>query len=161
MGTVLNSKSPNLAVKMSAVDYMDISSPPSQSFHTTPSRASRGIRQENGYLPPGSAMKEDTPVRMNSSSVSRRSASEKSDLANGSLGRLFGTELSQNARRLSHQPTSCLGDESFDSQASPDKEPPPKRRPSSLPLEQGSFPTRPSLRPAGMAPPAGPSSAPM
>ncbi|UZJ56686.1 hypothetical protein CBS101457_006006 [Exobasidium rhododendri] len=156
MGTVLDSRSPSLAKKMSSVDYMDISSPPSQHNNTTPSRVSRGLAQVDHNLPPGSAMKEDTPVRMNTSSISRRCASERSDVANGSLGRLFGTELSQNSRRMSYQTSSGMGEDSFDSQASPDKEPPLKRRPSSLPLTSANNPGRPSVRSAGMAPPSAP-----
>ena len=152
MGTVLNSRSPNLAAKMSSIDYMDISSPPPQQLINTPSRASRGLVEDDD-LPPGSAMKEDTPVQYTSNS--RRTASETSALAAGSLGRLFGTELSQNARRQSCQATSSngMGDGSFGSLASPDKEPPLKKRPSSLPLSQAAVPARPSLRSVGMAPP--------
>lgn len=159
MGTVLNSRSPGLAAKMSSIDYMDMSSPPPQLHNTTPSRASRGLAVDDDYdenLPPGSAMKEDTPIRTN---TSRRSASETTAITNGSLGRLFGTELSANARRSLHQTVSHLGEESFGSQSSPDKEPPLKKRPSSLPLSEAAPHIRPSLRSVGMAPPAAPGSA--
>jgi M-phase inducer tyrosine phosphatase len=150
MGTVLNSRSPGLASKMSPVDYMDMSSPPSQKAINTPSKASRGLADEDDDLPPGSAMKEDTPVRMTSL------ASESSTMTGGSLGRLFGTELSQNTRILSLQTTSGhLGEETFELQISPDKEPPQKKRPSSLPLSHAAAPVRPSLRSVGMAPPSG------
>lgn len=147
MGTVLNSRSPGLAAKMNSSDYMDMSSPPPKQHQATPSR------DKEDRLPPGSAMKEDTPVQ--STYFSRRSASETANSAAGnSLGRLFGTELSLSNRHHSFQ-AGMAGNESFGSQASPDKEPPPKRRPSSLPLTQVPLPARPSLRAAGMAPPTG------
>lgn len=146
MGTVLNSRSPGLAAKMNSSDYMDMSSPPPKQHQVTPSK------DKDEQLPPGSAMKEDTPVQSNY--FSRKSASETINIAGNSLGRLFGTELSLNNRHHSFQ-SGMAGNESFGSQASPDKEPPPKRRPSSLPLTQVPIPPRPSLRAAGMAPPTG------
>jgi M-phase inducer tyrosine phosphatase len=152
MGTVLNSKSPGLAAKMNSLDYMDMSSPPSRQNNATPPKA---CNDENDYLPPGSAMKEDTPVqRVN---TSRRSTSETTNTTGNSLGRLFGTELSINSRHHSFQ--SGVANKSFACQPSPDKEPPLKRRPSSLPLQEIPASARSSLRSGGMGPPASSSAA--
>lgn len=182
MGTVLNSKTPGLAAKMSSPQPMDISPLPAryaaQISSATPSKTqSRAANFDSSpliashsdeQLPPGSAMKEDTPEAKQmyraSRSMDRRTASEDGAAmmgAGGSLARLFGTELSQNeGRTQAERKTSvdCVfgnvekvqtaGDSEVSE--SPDKEPPAKRRPSSLPLAQAH--SRPSLRNAGMGP---------
>lgn len=149
MGTALNDKSPGLAAKLSSPHYMDISPPPSGT-HTpalieTPGRAANSrsgsaVVRPGGSavrLAPGSDMETDTPLL---DRVARRHFVDSPvapGSAGGSLGRLFGTELSLNAESPS---------------SSPDKEPPSKRRPSSLPLGQSEAHARPSMRSAGLMP---------
>lgn len=103
MGTVLNSRSPGLAAKMNSSDYMDMSSPPPrQQTMATPPKSSRNShrKEPQDLLPPGSAMKEDTPAAAQESYVTRRCASMTTTTMEGSLGRLFGTELSVNAQQF-------------------------------------------------------------
>lgn len=161
MGTILNSVSPHLAAKMNTSDYMDMSSPPPSARKkaaATPSKSQFSDKDEG--LPPGSAMKEDTPVKYNQ--PIRRTVTEATASSGASLGRLFGTELSLNTRHQSFQANriSKLDDDSFSSQNSPDKEPPSKRRPSSLPLVAGPICNRPVLR-SNAAPTPSSSGAPM
>lgn len=168
MGTELSSKSPGLAAKMSSPHYMDFSptqslpssSKPSGSSNTPSSAAIR-----HAMLPPGSAMKEDTPPMSARRKVSSRPSSRSGSTSRGSghraspdmsscagskLGRLFGTNMSLNTM---NSVTSPSADNSFensqDGDASYEKEQPPaKRRPSSLPLGEGRPFVRPGLRTA-------------
>lgn len=173
MGTDLNSKSPRLAAKMSSPHYMDISPAPKSfiSVQPTPVASTSARRSTSPLLPPGSAMKEDTPPerrKMSSRPSSRQSSrpnsrrgtpelgasasSSPSSLGGGGgnkLGRLFGTSISTNIRRdsspLNYQ------DNSFDVDASFEREQPPaKKRPASLPLGEGKALVRPPLKSAGL-----------
>ncbi|PWN20039.1 hypothetical protein BCV69DRAFT_271307 [Microstroma glucosiphilum] len=169
MGTELSSKSPGLAAKMSSPHYMDFSptnplassSKPSGGSNTPSSAAMR-----HAMLPPGSAMKEDTPPMSARRRVSSRPSSRNGSTSRGSghraspdlsncagskLGRLFGTNMSLNTMNTQASPGST--DNSFensqDGDASYEKEQPPaKRRPSSLPLGEGRPFVRPGLRTA-------------
>lgn len=158
MGTILNSRTPGLAAKMSSPFSMDMSP---TSIHITPTALGNGTPSKGKppgsnlvtshseeQLPPGSAMKEDPPEAQQTHST----------VSGGSLGRLFGTELSLNgpSRKSSvdcvfGQACSMNDDGLLES---PEKEPPAKRRPSSLPISQATSHIRPSLRAAGMGPPS-------
>lgn len=114
MGTTLNSKSPGLAAKMNTTHYMDMS-PISNSriledeivnatlLHQTPLKSSQliqgscpeGEEEDDENLPPGSAMKIDSPISIQQIATLKSSNEKNAKRKGGSLGRLFGTELSQ------------------------------------------------------------------
>ena len=106
MGTFLNRRSPGLAAKLSSPQDMDISPPVKTAMPS--------LMQTFADEKPG---------------PSRRITDRVSPASAASLGRLFGTELSLNSLRVSD-------DNEDEALSSPDKEPPPKRRPSSLPSRQ-------------------------
>lgn len=108
MGTMLNSKSPGLAAKMNTTQYMDMSPiPVSRTSHggmisatnllqQTPSRSSQSFQaDEDENLPPGSAMKIDSPISTQENATLNLANEKNARRKAGSLGRLFGTELSQ------------------------------------------------------------------
>lgn len=165
MGTELNGKSPGLAAKLSSPHYMDISPLP----RTTSSP----------MLPPGSAMKEDTPIagpsrrRLSSRPTSRPSSRPGSSSSNSrrSSSRSASPADLEPTKKATQQQGGSLGrlfgtclsvnaadmrqDESFESGIDADNSfealaPASKRRPTSLPMGQGKVPIRPSLRSAGL-----------
>lgn len=109
MGTMLNSRSPGLAAKMNTTQYMDMSPIPVSRTSTntillhqqTPSKFSQDDEDEN--LPPGSAMKIDSPISSQEVAALKLAAEKNARRKAGSLGRLFGTELSQHCSTLDHE----------------------------------------------------------
>lgn len=168
MGTQLNGRSPGLAAKLSSPHYMDISPAVKRTVPAPSSIEGRLLQRESdGYpleqgtpshafftdhmLPPGSAMKEDTPVGHTRTRSARRGSSRQNSPDMGgtgaTLGRLFGTNMSLNAPEGNP-------DDSFEASLDPDasfekEQPPAKRRPASLPLGEPRPPIRPGLRSAG------------
>ncbi|PWN50342.1 hypothetical protein IE53DRAFT_101095 [Violaceomyces palustris] len=137
MGTYLNTSSPGLAAKFSSDYDMDIS--PQPKFGRAASSEGRFYAGSASCLPPGSAMKEDRDIYSlrsgpSASSSSRQASDRPSPPSSASsLGRLFGTELAINRQRAEED------EEDHELQSSPDKEPPSKRRPASLPSRQPAF----------------------
>lgn len=160
--------SAGLAAMFSSPHYMDIS--PAQPMggmkteflHGREGRAS----SVESYLPPGSAMKEDTeplvppmppPPPLLLGQSSRKSPSGTPNSVGSSLGRMFGTELSFNELRQQQQNEQGL-DQAGSFSESPEKEPPLKKRPASVgqsfTSQSAAASLRPSIRSAGL-PPAG------
>ncbi|KAN0066283.1 m-phase inducer phosphatase [Thecaphora frezii] len=124
MGTFLNTRSPGLAAKLSSPMDMDIS--PSIKGAKSPSSSTSGMIRSLGDARRKSHTVVNGPSPL--SQAPRKPAERSASPATASLGRLFGTELSLNQMKITVQEDGLL--------SSPDKEPPPKRRPSSLPLRQ-------------------------
>lgn len=118
MGTSFASRSPDLGNRMSSPRDMDISPAPFASHHSPAQSLPRLMHN----IHVGSSAKAS---RRDSARSSKAESSSKPLAANA---RLFGTELSLNSPRHSSKEQELM--------SSPDKEPPPKRRPSSLPTRQ-------------------------
>ncbi|PWN37849.1 uncharacterized protein FA14DRAFT_159702 [Meira miltonrushii] len=115
MGTMLNSKSPGLAAKMTTTQYMDMSPIPASRIsygemtnaallQQTPSKTSQSCQEdEDENLPPGSAMKIDSPLSTQENSTLKVANDKNARRKAGSLGRLFGTELSQHCSTADHE----------------------------------------------------------
>ncbi|KAJ1030919.1 hypothetical protein NDA18_002148 [Ustilago nuda] len=141
MGTTLNARSPALAPKMSSPKDMDISPAPLASatmhnLHPSPSDAlpnlinSIHVTTSSNSSPATSLNDRLHPLLGGSSRPPQVVTERKSSLqlAHSMSSRLFGAEIALNSHRL------FAGDQELLS--SPDKEPPPKRRPNSLPTRQ-------------------------
>ncbi|CEH12870.1 hypothetical protein CBOM_00829 [Ceraceosorus bombacis] len=164
MGTELHSRSPNLGMKLTSPHRMEVDT--STEVPDLPHKRKaiiRSARQQGSDLndhrnireetvrnprsrrssPASSASKPNSPAPLAAQRTSPAGlqAPAAPGSAGGSLGRMFGMELRLN----SVEDESALN-------SSPDKEPPTKRRPSSLPLGGGDHHTRPSMRSAGLMP---------
>ncbi|TKY90507.1 hypothetical protein EX895_000505 [Sporisorium graminicola] len=137
MGTTLNARSPGLAAKMSSPRDMDISPAPVGPLlsHIRPSPSDALPRLMDKIHVGASANAPSTqdrlhPVLGGSSRPRPVSTERKSSLqlAHTMSSRLFGAEIALNSQRIFAQDQELL--------SSPDKEPPPKRRPNSLPTRQ-------------------------
>ncbi|PWN45827.1 hypothetical protein IE81DRAFT_127452 [Ceraceosorus guamensis] len=164
MGTELHSRSPNLGMKLTSPHRMEVDT--SIEVPDLPHKRSailRSARQQGSGLndqrnireetvrnprsrrssPTSSASKPNSPAPLAAQRTSPAGlqAPAAPGSAGGSLGRMFGMELRLNS-----------GEDESALNSSPDKEPPTKRRPSSLPLGGGDHHTRPSMRSAGLMP---------
>ncbi len=137
MGTTLNACSPGLAAKMSSPKDMDISPAPAASNIThirpSPSESLPKLLDSIHVGQPahaGSSNDQLHPVLGGSSRPRPAAAERKSSLQLGQSmsSRLFGAEIALNSQRIFARDHELL--------SSPDKEPPPKRRPNSLPTRQ-------------------------
>ncbi|GAC95630.1 hypothetical protein PHSY_003206 [Pseudozyma hubeiensis SY62] len=138
MGTTLHARSPGLAAKMSSPRDMDISPAPNaihlSQFRPSPSDALPKLMDNIhvGASASASSSSRDRlhPVLGGSTRPRPIAAERKSSLqlAHSMSSRLFGAEIAFNSQRIfAHE---------HDLMSSPDKEPPPKRRPTSLPTRQ-------------------------
>lgn len=139
MGTSLNARSPNLAAKMSSPKDMDISpAPVAPLAHVgpSPSEALPHLLDNIHVGRPSTAAAANLhhdrlhPVLGGSTRPRPLAAERKSSLqlAHSMSSRLFGAEIALNSNRIFARDHQLL--------SSPDKEPPPKRRPNSLPTRQ-------------------------
>lgn len=137
MGTTLNARSPGLAAKMSSPSHMDISPAPVAPLlsHIRPSPSDALPKLMDNIHVGASANAASTQDRLHpllgGSSRPRPVATERKSslqLAHTMSSRLFGAEIALNSQRIFAQDQQLL--------SSPDKEPPPKRRPNSLPTRQ-------------------------
>ncbi|SPO19936.1 related to M-phase inducer phosphatase [Ustilago trichophora] len=137
MGTTLNARSPGLAAKMSSPKDMDISPAPNAPFishiRPSPSEALPKLMDNIHVGAPASAASINDrlhPVLGGSSRTRPAAAERKSSLQlpHSMSSRLFGAEIAFNSHRIFARDQELL--------SSPDKEPPPKRRPNSLPTRQ-------------------------
>ncbi|SNX81588.1 related to M-phase inducer phosphatase [Melanopsichium pennsylvanicum] len=137
MGTTLNAPSPGLAAKMSSPKDMDISPAPIPSLtHIRPSPSETLPKLMDNIhvgIPASTASINDRlrPVLGGSSRPRPAAAFERKSslqLAHTMSSRLFGAEIALNSHRIFARDQQLL--------SSPDKEPPPKRRPNSLPTRQ-------------------------
>ncbi|SPO20850.1 related to M-phase inducer phosphatase [Ustilago trichophora] len=137
MGTTLNARSPGLAAKMSSPKDMDISPAPNAAFisqiRPSPSEALPKLMDNIHVGAPASAASVNDrlhPVLGGPSRPRPAAAERKSSLqlAHSMSSRLFGAEIALNSQRIFARDQELL--------SSPDKEPPPKRRPNSLPTRQ-------------------------
>ncbi|CAO1636546.1 unnamed protein product [Sympodiomycopsis kandeliae] len=118
MGTELNGKSPGLAAKMSSPlglprsspHYMDISPAPMRPLHQADTTTPAAFRQSESLLslPPGSAMKEDTPAELFDprSSYSSSSSSSSSPPSAAPSPRMRNRPLPGSSRSKSSRPPS-------------------------------------------------------
>lgn len=132
MGTTLNARSPGLAAKMSSPKDMDISPAPlapSQHLNLgpSPSEALPRLMDSIHVAPINERLH---PLQAGSSRPRPAAFERKSSLqlAHSMSSRLFGAEIAFNSQRAFAREQDLL--------SSPDKEPPPKRRPNSLPTRQ-------------------------
>ena len=136
MGTTLNARSPGLAAKMSSPKDMDISPAPAAHIaHIRPSPSeSLPKLMDNihvGASAPAASINDRLHPVLGGSSRPRPPAGERKSslqLAHSMSSRLFGAEIAFNSQRIFARDQELL--------SSPDKEPPPKRRPNSLPTRQ-------------------------
>ncbi|KAJ1030382.1 hypothetical protein NDA16_001291 [Ustilago loliicola] len=139
MGTTLNARSPRLAAKMSSPKDMDISpAPVAPSVHSLRPSPSEALPKLMNSIHVGSSANAAAaplndrlhPVLGGSSRPRPLAAERKSSLqlAHSMSSRLFGAEIALNSQRIFARDHELL--------SSPDKEPPPKRRPNSLPTRQ-------------------------
>ena len=137
MGSTFSARSPGLAAKMSSPQDMDISPAPLvHPAHIEPSPSEslpKLLDSIHVGAPANASFINDRllhPV-LGGSSRSRPLAGERKSslqLANSMSSRLFGAEIALNSQRIFARDQELL--------SSPDKEPPPKRRPNSLPTRQ-------------------------
>ncbi|CBQ67678.1 related to M-phase inducer phosphatase [Sporisorium reilianum SRZ2] len=137
MGTTLNARSPGLAAKMSSPRDMDISPAPVAPLlsHIRPSPSDALPKLMDNIHVGASSTAASTHDRLHpvlgGSSRARPAATERKSslqLAHTMSSRLFGAEIALNSQRIFARDRELL--------SSPDKEPPPKRRPNSLPTRQ-------------------------
>lgn len=136
MGTTLNARSAGLAAKMSSPRDMDISPAPVapllSHFRPSPSEALPKLMDNihvGAQVEAGSSKDRLHPV-LGGFPRSRPIAERKSSLqlADSMSSRSFGAEIALNSQSIFARDQELL--------SSPDKEPPPKRRPKSLPTRQ-------------------------
>lgn len=137
MGTTLNTRPHGLAAKMSSPTDMDISPAPvaAQVSHVRPSTSEALPKLMDsihvGAPSDATATNDRLHPVLRGSSRARPVATERKSslqLAHAMSSRHFGAEITLNSQRIfAHQQ---------DLLSSPDKEPPPKRRPNSLPTRQ-------------------------